>query len=299
MRTMRKIVVIVGPTAAGKTALSIRLAKAVNGEAVSADSRQVYKGLDFGSGKVTRKEMRGVPHHLLSVADPKRTFTADEFVRLGRAAIDAITAKNRVPIVVGGTGFYIDALIGNAALAAVPPNPVLRKKLSALSLLELQTRLKKLDTERFAEIDAKNPVRLIRAIEIASALGSVPKTKPKKMYDVLFIGVTVPISELKKKIHTRLIKRADGIIREAKLLHAKGLSYKRMRELGLEYRFAALYLEKKLSKKDALTQLETAIVKYAKRQMTWFKRNRDIHWLAPQDTKKAISLSKTFLSTKS
>lgn len=299
MRSMRKVVVILGPTAAGKTALSIRLAKTLGGEVISADSRQVYRGLDVGSGKITKREMRGIPHHLLSVSDPKRVFTANEYVKKGRAALEIIAKRGRVPIVAGGTGFYIDALLGNISLAEVPPNASLRKKLASLPLPRLQARLKKLDPKRYAEIDTKNPVRLIRALEIAAALGKTPRTKPEKIYETLFIGVTLPMPELKKKIHARLMKRANGIVRETRVLHTRGLSWKRMNELGLEYRYAVLYLTGKLPKKEMLAELEAQIVKYAKRQMTWFKRNKDIHWLKPGEATKAISLSKRFLSTTS
>ncbi|MBX9765589.1 tRNA (adenosine(37)-N6)-dimethylallyltransferase MiaA [Patescibacteria group bacterium] len=295
----QKIIVIVGPTSSGKTALAVTLARAIGGEVISADSRQVYRGLDSGSGKVTKKEMRGVPHHLLDIANPKRVYTASDFVRDGRAAITDISARGRIPIIAGGTGFYIDALIGTMKLSDVPPNKTLRNQLSRYSLEKLQNTLKKLDPKRYVLIDTKNPVRLIRAIEIAKAHKGKPREKitiyGNPNYQTLFIGIHVPPEDLKKKIHTRLVKRLPGIEREVKKLHARGLSWKRMEELGLEYRYMSRYLKGVLSKKEMHIELEKAIVEYAKRQMTWFKRNRDIHWLPPTDSKKATSLSRAFL----
>lgn len=177
---MEKILVILGPTSTGKTALSIRLAKRLNGEVISADSRQVYKGLDIGSGKVTKREMKGVPHHLLDIANPKNVFSADDFVKAGRAAVADIISRGKLPLVVGGTGFYIDALLGTIPLPDVAPNPKLRKTLSGKELAWLQARLKRLDPARAKTIDMKNPVRLIRAIEIATALGKVPAPLRKR-----------------------------------------------------------------------------------------------------------------------
>lgn len=293
---MEKVIVILGPTASGKTALSIALARALDGEVISADSRQVYRGLDVGTGKVTKKEMKNVPHHLLDVIDPKKVYSASDFVRDGRKAIQDISSRGKTPIIAGGTGFYIDTLTGMVPLTDVPPNPKLRKKLAGYSLKKLQATLKKLDSKRYGTIDEKNPARLVRAIEIASALGKVPTMSGKKLYDVLYIGLTVSTEDLKKKIHTRLLKRIPGILREVKTLHKEGLSWKRMEDLGLEYRYTARYLQNKISKQELLSDLEKEIVNYAKRQMTWFKRNKDTKWIAPTATQKAVSVSKRFLA---
>lgn len=293
---MEKVIVILGPTASGKTALSIALARALDGEVISADSRQVYRGLDVGTGKVTKKEMKNVPHHLLDVANPKKVYSASHFVRDGRKAISDIVSRGKTPIIAGGTGFYIDTLIGTIPLTEVPPNPKLRKELSAYILKQLQKRFKKLDPKRFKIIDTKNPVRLIRAIEIATALGKVPTMPSKKLYDVLYIGLAVPSETLKKNIHTRLLKRIPRILREVKKLHKEGLSWKRLEDLGLEYRYTARYLQNKISKQELLSDLEKEIVNYAKRQMTWFKRNKDTKWIAPTATQKAVSVSKRFLA---
>ena len=172
---MQKLIVILGPTASGKSDMAVKLAKRFNGEVVSADSRQVYKGLDIGTGKITKKEMQGVKHHLLDVANPKKQFTASDFVDLTSGLIRQIVNRRKVPIICGGTGFYIDALLGDKQIPEVPPNLKLRKELEKKSVEKLFEILKKLDPERAKNIDAKNPRRLIRAIEICKVLGRVPK----------------------------------------------------------------------------------------------------------------------------
>ncbi|HTH92899.1 MAG TPA: tRNA (adenosine(37)-N6)-dimethylallyltransferase MiaA [Candidatus Paceibacterota bacterium] len=270
---MNKIIVVCGPTATGKSDYAVELAKKVGGEIISADSRQVYKGLDIGSGKITKKEMRGIPHYLLDVANPRRAFSVAQYKKLADKAIKVILKKGKTPIIVGGTGFYIDAVIYDQSLPEVPPNTTLRKKLEKRSLEELQTVLQDLDPERYETIDTKNPVRLIRAIEIAEALGKVPKTERKAKYDMEWVYLDFPDEELKQRIHTRLLKRMkQGMVKEVQTLHDEGLSWKRLEALGLEYRFVALYLQNKMNKQDMTQQLESAIWHYAKRQRTWFKK---------------------------
>jgi tRNA dimethylallyltransferase len=267
------ITVILGPTASGKTSLSIKLAKKINGEIVSADSRQVYRGLDLGTGKVTKQEMSGIKHHLLDVADPKKVFSVTDYVELADKAIVQIHNRDKTPIIVGGTGFYIQALVDGLILPEVPPNTELRKDLIKKDISELQEILKKLDEKRYITIDKNNPHRLIRAIEIATALGEVPKLQKNSKYDPTFIGIEISMDELRKKIHARLISRIEaGMIDEVKKLHKEGLPWKRMEQLGLEYRYLSRFLQNKITEEEMLTQLETAICQYAKRQMTWFKR---------------------------
>jgi tRNA dimethylallyltransferase len=278
----QRVIVIVGPTSSGKTAYSIDLAKKINGEVISADSRQVYKGLDIGTGKVTKKEMQGVRHHLLDVSSPKKVFTAHDFVKLGRKAIEEVLSRGKTPIICGGTGFYIDALVGRITLPEVPIDTVLRAQLEKRSAPELFTELKRLDAARARNIDRHNPVRLIRAIEIARALGRVPKnTDFVSPYIIDWIGLKPSDDVLKKKILDRLVARMkSGMVTEAKKLHAGGLSYKRMEQLGLEYRYLARFLQKKLSRQAMLSELEREIWLYARRQITYWRRNRDIKWIS-------------------
>ncbi|MBI4118324.1 MAG: tRNA (adenosine(37)-N6)-dimethylallyltransferase MiaA [Parcubacteria group bacterium] len=295
-----KVIVIVGPTATGKSSLAVKLAKRVGGEVISADSRQVYKGLDIGTGKVTEKEMRGIPHHLLDVASPKQQFTAAQFRTKAARAIRDILAHGKVPILVGGTGFYIDTVLGNISFPEVPPDTTLRQELETKPLLELLEKLEALDPERAETIERANPRRIIRAIEIARALGKVPRIgKKDEHYDALKIGLTLPDQELRSRITIRLFARIrGGMIAEAKRLHKKGLSWKRMRELGLEYRFLADYLTSKLTQKEFEEGLGSAISHYAKRQMRWFKRDLDIAWFTPKEYSKIEKHVRTFLLNK-
>ncbi len=283
---MHKLIVICGPTATGKSDYAVNLAKdlakqGIGAEIISADSRQVYKGLDIGSGKITVKEMQGIPHHLLDVASPKRTFSVAQYKKLADKTIQQIIKRNHVPIIVGGTGFYIDAVVFGQQFPAVAPNKELRKSLELLSLDALRQKLQTLDIDRYESIDIHNKVRMIRAIEIADALGKVPPVVRSTKYAVEWIYLDFPDEILKGRIHTRLIKRMkEGMVQEVATLHAEGLSWKRLEALGLEYRYVALMLQEKLSEPDPstslrasmLTQLEAAIWQYAKRQRTWFKK---------------------------
>lgn len=279
--TKNKLIVIVGQTSTGKSDYAVKLAKKVGGEVVSADSRQVYKGLNIGSGKITKKEMKGIPHHMLDVANPKNVFSVADFKKMAEKYIDDIIARGKVPILCGGTGFYIDAVVNGNVLPEVPPNKKLRLDLNKKTIPELLKVLEKLDKARFKTIDRDNPVRLIRAIEIASALGKVPKLKSKPKYDSEIIGLTMNDEKLKMRIHDRLLARIkSGMIKEVKDLHEKNkLGWKRLHDLGLEYRYVSLFLQNKLSKKEMLSQLENQIWQYAKRQKTWFKRDERIEWV--------------------
>ncbi|MES2416234.1 MAG: tRNA (adenosine(37)-N6)-dimethylallyltransferase MiaA [Patescibacteria group bacterium] len=285
---MQKVIVILGQTATGKSDLAVQIAKQVGGEIISADSRQVYTDLDIGSGKITKKEMSGIPHYLLNVANPKRKFTVTQYKKLADKKIEEILKRNKVPIICGGTGFYIDAVVHNMILPEVKPNIKLRKELEKKSETELFKILKNLDAERAKTIDAKNKVRLVRAIEIAQALGKVPMLKKAPIkYEFIKIGLCAPTDILSKRIEKRLLSRIKtGMLLEAKKLHRKGISWKRMEELGLEYRFMALHLQGKITEKEMIEKLQTAIIQYAKRQMTWFKKDNEIKWYTLDQIKK-------------
>ncbi len=275
-----KVLVILGPTSSGKSALAVELASKFNGEVISADSRQVYRGLTIGTGKITKREMKGVPHHLLDVASPKRKFSADDYIRHARAAIQDISSRGKLPIVAGGTGFYIDALVGRISLPNVPPNPAFRRIHNNSTTVELLCMLEKSDPERAKTIEPNNKRRLIRALEIALALGKNPAPKSTLEYDVLWVGIDPPMKDLEKKITLRLLARIkQGMVREAKRLHADGLSYKRMDELGLEYRSLTRLLQGQTTRPQMIEELNRAIRKYAIRQIRYWKRNKEIQWL--------------------
>ncbi|MFH0804219.1 MAG: tRNA (adenosine(37)-N6)-dimethylallyltransferase MiaA [Candidatus Zambryskibacteria bacterium] len=313
---MQKLIVILGPTASGKSDLAVKLAQKHNGEIISADSRQVYKGLDIGTGKITKKEMKGVKHHLIDVSDPRKRFTASDFMHLTNYAIAEIVKSGKLPIVCGGTGFYIDALLGDKQIPEVPPNPKLRAKLEKKTTRELFEILKKLDPERAETIEKQNPRRLIRAIEICEAIGKVPKFKSRSMnYEVCKIGIApitpspTPSSYNKRKglrkpslvvreggvsyffdenkLKARINKRIEkwfkmGLLKEVQNLHKKGLSWKRMAEIGLEYKIVSLFLQNKISKPEMIRRMQIETYQYAKRQMTWFKKDKSIIWLPPR-----------------
>jgi tRNA dimethylallyltransferase len=241
--------------------------------------------MDIGTGKVTKREMRGIPHYLLNVATPPKIFTVTQYQKLGRRAIAKIVARKKLPIVVGGTGLYVDALIQSHALPTVPPDSALRKKLGAQSPAMLFAQLQKLDPRRAASIDRHNPRRLVRALEIIlTTKRPVPTWEEthgsKSDYDTLTLGVKISEKKLRENIHRRFIARLrHGMVREVARLHENSVSWRRLESFGLEYRYLAQYLQGKL-KKPAMTQkLETEIRHYAKRQMTWFKRDKTIHWV--------------------
>lgn len=346
----QKIIVIVGPTASGKSDLAVRIAKKVEGEIISADSRQVYRGMDIGTGKITKKRMLGVPHHLLDVASPKSEFNVSHFKKLATKKIKEITRPVRgrsprggrscavgraasngvnghVPIIVGGTGFWIDALIYDWPIPEVRANRALRARLEKWPAAQLFAKLQKLDPARAASIQVRNEInnkrRLIRALEIVLdsdqpspkiVLPSYYDRNKKevaingKKYETLILGIKVPKKELEKRIYKRLTKRLKaGMIEEIKKLHKSGVSWKRLDNFGLEYRYVSRYLRNLITYDQMVEQLYSAIKNYAKRQMRWFKRNSQIRWLTPSEatrnkrqatsktTTQAIKLVRKFL----
>jgi len=278
-----KIIVILGQTATGKSDIAVQVAKNFNGEIISADSRQVYTGLDLGTGKITKKEMAKVPHYLLNVANSKRKFTVSLYQKLANKKIEEIINRGKVPIICGGTGFYLDAIIKGIIFPEVPPNNKLRKELEKESTQNLFNMLHRYDLDRSKNIDSKNRVRLIRAIEIAKYLGKVPRLQTEiPPYDFLKIGLKFDDKKLKERIKLRLIKRLEaGMLNEVKKLHKQGLSWKRMAELGLEYRYLAKFLQEELSKEEMFDQLNNEIWQFAKRQNTYFKKDTEIQWFNP------------------
>ncbi|MBI4091051.1 MAG: tRNA (adenosine(37)-N6)-dimethylallyltransferase MiaA [Candidatus Komeilibacteria bacterium] len=285
MPPKKKVVVILGPTASGKSDLAIALARKYNGEIISADSRQVYLGMDIGTGKVSKRERRLVPHHLLDVASPKTSYTVHQFQRDARKTIRAIQRRGKLPILCGGTGFWIEAVLSDVALPRVKPDKRLRAKLARLTTAQLYAQLKKLDPARARTIDKHNPARLIRALEIVMTTHKpMPPLTGKTNYDSLILGIQVPTKALEKRIAARLAKHLkQGMIAEVKRLRAQGVSAKRLIDLGLEYRYLMYFLQGKISKKRLTEKLGTAIRRYAKRQMTWFhgmeRRDIRIRWI--------------------
>jgi tRNA dimethylallyltransferase len=281
---MQKLVVILGTNASGKSDLGIRLAKHFGGEIVSADSRQVYRGLDLGSGKINPAQAATVKHHLIDVADVSEYYSLAQYQGAAYGAIDSISSAGKLPFLVGGTGLYISAMVEGYQLVDVPPNEPLRAELEPLPLSELVERLEYSDPDAASRVDKHNRRRLIRAIEIASAghtHSAARKSSPR--YHCLQLGLTWPRELLEERIEQRLQERlAGGMIDEVAELRTRGVSDLRLDKLGLEYRYIARYLRGELRTLDELrAQLRIAIRQFAKEQVTWFKRDTRIIWLDP------------------
>jgi tRNA dimethylallyltransferase len=296
-----KIIVILGPTASGKSDLAIKIARKYNGEVISADSRQIYRGMDIGTGKVTAAEQKSAKHWLLDILDPQDDFSVAQFKKKAEKIIEGILSRGKLPIVCGGTGFWIKSIVDNVSYPEVKPDKELRNKLSNKSAEELFAELKKLDPERAKNIDQKNKVRLIRAIEICQTIGAVPKinTDLDTKYQFLQIGIDIPKEKLHENIKKRLGQRiSSGMIEEVQNLNnppaGGGVSWKRLEYFGLEYRWIARYLQEKISLEEMAEKLYLDIIHYAKRQMTWFKKDNRILWL--KDYKKIEKAVKKFIN---
>ena len=278
------VIIIVGQTATGKSDVAVQLAKELNGEVISADSRQVYKEFNLTSGKITKKEMQGVKHHLLDVISAKtRVFTAFDFKTKAEKAILQIHSRGKIPIVAGGTGFYIDTLVGLTAINTACANKELRERLSKYSASELFSKLKKLDTKRAKNIDKNNKVRLIRAIEIARDTGATELSDSLPLFPV-WIGLKWDKETLKKRIWKRLLARHnENMCQEVKKAKEQGVSWKRLEELGLEMRYCAKYIKGELDEEGFLQILNKKIWQFAKRQATYWRRNKEIKWFNPNE----------------
>jgi len=287
---------VVGPTASGKTGVAIALAKQFNGEVVSADSRQVYRGMDIGTAKVTAEETQGIPHHLLDVADPKEVYTATDFSRDAKVAVDDILSRGKLPIVAGGTFFYIDGLLGRVSMPEVPPDREMHAKFEEKSAAELLAMLENLDPDRAASIDKANKRRLIRAIEIAMYLGKVPPPRPSDSpYEVLTIGLTIDMEVHGEIVKQRIVERLHaGMVAEVEALLKSGVTHVRLENFGLEYRYISRYLRGLLDYDTMVDELSVKTRQYAKRQMTWLKRDKTIQWFQKNDPE-IFDVAKEFL----
>jgi tRNA dimethylallyltransferase len=290
-----RVIAIVGPTASGKSSLAIKLARHLNSEKtkdrykingaeiISADSRQVYKHLNLGSGKISPKEMHGIPHHLLDVADPQKIFTVAKYQTLAQKTIKRIIQKNKIPILCGGTGMYIDAVLDHQIIPEVKPNHELRKILEQKTTAELFLNLKSQDPNRAQNIDPYNRRRLIRALEIIHQTGKPvppPKQAEKNIYKIIKIGLNPEKVILKNNIKKVLHQRIKlGLIEEAITLNQSGVNWSRLSDISIYYQFIPEYLSGIISKSEMLEKLETRLWHYAKRQITWFKRDHNIHWI--------------------
>ncbi len=292
-----KLVVVLGPTACGKTKIGVDLAQKFNGEIISADSRQVYKGMDIGTGK-DLGDYNGVPYHLIDIADPMKQITLKDWQKLAFQKIEDLNSQNKLALLVGGTGLYLNSIIDGYLLEDMEPNQKLRNQLNKSSLKVLQNKLKKLDKKAYQKIDIDNPRRIIRAIEIAKVGRSITKMKKNNPdLDILVLGIKFDRDVIYSRIDDRLKHRVEkeGMVPEIRKLRQKGVSWKRLDDFGLEYRWVAKYLKKKINKEELFINLSQAIHKFAKRQLTWFRKRKDIIWI--KDTKEAEKLVKKFLNS--
>ncbi|MCY3912741.1 MAG: tRNA (adenosine(37)-N6)-dimethylallyltransferase MiaA [Chloroflexi bacterium] len=286
------LVVVTGPTASGKTAAALALADDFPLEVISADSRQVYRGMDVGTAKPRADERARVPHHLVDIIDPPETYSAHRFVQDARRALDDIRSRGRVPVVVGGTGFYIKALVEASLLADVPPDAELRHDLDALQAREgvagLAARLERLDPMRAATIDRANPRRLVRAIEVAERGGAAVGSRPAPSSAIL--GIDVPVDVLATRIERRAhAMYAGGLIEETRALLERGVPPDAPALSGVGYREAAAVLNGSLTLDEARRRTASRTRQYARRQRTWFRHQLPVHWRTPETIVEALA----------
>lgn len=294
-----KLIVILGTTACGKSGLGVELARHVGGEIVSADSRQVYRGLDLGTGKVTEAEMGGVPHHLLDVVEPNESYSVAQFQKDAYAAIDDILARGKVPLLVGGTGLYVRAVAEGYTFRDSQPNPTLRAELEQKSAGELYAMFQEKTGRTLSGGEENNRHRLVRTMEKILSGEDLTEAPRAPRYQVLQLGMTYPREELCRRIDERLLRRLDdGMVEEVARLREEGATDAFLEGLGLEYRYILWYLTGKLPSKEALIdELGRAIKRFAKRQMVWFQKDRDVLWLdtAGDPLAQAIQAADAFL----
>jgi tRNA dimethylallyltransferase len=297
---LQDLVVILGPTASGKSGLGIALARRFDGEIVSADSRQVYRGLDIGTAKVTPAEHALVPHHLLDVADPREVYTVSQFQQQANAAIAGILERGHQPFLVGGSPHYIQAVVDRLDIPPVPPQPELRAQLESRPLADLLAQLEKLDPQSAATIDRRNPRRVIRALEVCLVTGkpfSQQRTMAAPLYRSLLLGIEWPRDILYRRIDARVDERMrQGMVQEVRDLLAQGVSHERLEALGLEYRFISRLLRGEYASEDEMVQrLKYAIHDFTRRQLTWFRRDTRIVWIENGNEEEVAELVSRFL----
>ena len=287
---MKPLIILTGPTAVGKTALSIRLAKAIGGEIISADSMQVYRGMDIGSAKITKEEMMGVPHHLIDVLEPSEEFNVTVFQTMAKAAVEEIYSRGHIPIVAGGTGFYIQALLNDIDFTETGEDPSIRRELERIAKEKgaqyLHDLLLTVDPESAKQIHANNVKRVIRAIEFYRQTGerisehNKREREKKSPYDFLYFVVNTDRDLLYQRIDKRVDDMVEqGLVDEVKKLKDSGCTKDMVSMQGLGYKEILDYLQGEYSLEEALYLLKRDTRHFAKRQITWFKREKDVRWL--------------------
>lgn len=284
---MNKIIVIVGPTAIGKTALSIELAKSINAEIISGDAMQVYKGLDIGTGKITPEEMENIPHYMLNIKEPDESFSVAEYKAYVQSYIEQISNLGKIPIIVGGSGLYIQAILYDYSFDQNKRNEEITKQLEEqldkYGIGTLYDRLKQVDPRQAESIHPNNYRRVIRALEIYEATGKTmseihDEQKKSALYNHYIIGLEMDRKRLYDRINDRVDKMLkDGLIEEVRTLYEQGFEYTQaMKAIG--YKELIPYLKGETDLESAVELLKRNTRRYAKRQFTWFKNKLDVHW---------------------
>ena len=290
------LIVICGPTASGKSAAAMRLAEHLPVEIVSADSRQIYRGMDIGTAKPTTQERDAIPHHLIDVVDPDETFSAYRFAKLATKAMSSIRTRGNTPILIGGTGFYIKALLSGLPLGETPPNPQVRVQL--LAQLETQgldalvEQLGAIDPSRAASIDAQNPRRVLRALEIAIVQSKKVKNQDNRFNEpnlqTHVFGLSMEPPTLRDRIAVRVVRMyAGGLLEEAASLRKSGYGNDLASMSGIGYREALACIDGDLSYDEATEQTTIRTRQYARRQRTWFRHQLSVQWLPAEDLTEA------------
>ena len=284
-----KLIVIEGTTACGKSGMGVELAAHYGGEIISADSRQVFRGLDLGSGKITPEETQGVPHHLIDVVNPNDFFSMHDFQRMAYEAIDGVIARGKIPFLVGGTGLYVASVTEGYVMSDIEPDLEYRAYLETFETPKLYEMLMAVRPD--AEVDAKNRNRVMRILEKIHDGDDIDAPNQPR-YDCLKIGMTYDRPVLRDRIDERLKLRVElGMIEEVQRLIEEGATIEFMLKLGLEYRFVTQYLTGEIpDKQEMLDLLATAIKQFAKRQMIWFRRDKEIQWLDMDSSPKAQAI---------
>ncbi len=298
----KKLIVVLGPTAVGKTKFAVQLANKFNGEIISADSRQVYKLMDIGTGKdLNEYTINGkkIPYHLINIISPDKEYDLYSFQKDFNTIFTNILSRDKTPFLVGGTGLYIHSILKNYQLVDVDFNSARGKELSTFNTSKLLDILKSLENKLHNTTDTLDRERIIKAILIAE--NKSDRTTPKISFDPLVIGVGADRNIIKDRITIRLKQRLEnGMIEEVENLLASGISFEKLNYFGLEYRFIGKYLQKELSYNDMYQKLNSAIHKFSKRQITWFrkmaKEDVNINWLEFKELEKAELLINNFLS---
>ena len=292
---MKKAIFITGPTSSGKSDLAVYLAKKFNGEVINADSRQVYKFLDWGSGKITKEEMKGIKHHLFSVASPRKNYSLARWLKDAYKAVNKITKNDKVPIFCGGTILYLKALKEGWLLPPVKPDYKLRRELEKLSNEELIEKIKKINPLALENLDLNNKRRLIRRLEIILKIDKIEPIKKDPKLNFLILSILIPWEELERRIEERLKKRIPFIIEEIKKLRKIGLSFKRIISFGLEYDWFGKFVLGEIDLEEAKRGCLLETKRFAKKQIRELKKIKEIVWV--ESEKEAEEKTKSFLST--